>query len=75
MKQYLSDLWFDNIGPMPKKRARREKRPIFESIRKPTAPSSQKFGDERPDERAHPALRKVKHKKKSDPDFSADDAY
>jgi hypothetical protein len=44
-----------------------EKRPIFESIRKPTAPPGQKFGPEKPSERAQPSLRKTKHKKKVDP--------
>lgn len=43
-------------------------RPIFDSIRKPTAPPSQKFGDEKPEEKIHPSRRKVKHKKKDDLD-------
>jgi len=44
-----------------------EKRPVFDSIRKPTAPPGKKFGDEKPDEIARPSLRKAKHKKKLDP--------
>ena len=43
-------------------------RPVFDSIRKPTAPPSQKFGDEKPEEKIHPSRRKVKHKKKDDLD-------
>jgi len=53
----------------------RKKRPdpkLFESIRKPTAPPTQKFGDEKPESKIHPARRKAKHKKKehSDGDLS-----
>ncbi len=36
---------------------------IFDSIRKPTAPPSQKIGTNKPEEKAHPSRRKVKHKK------------
>jgi len=39
-------------------------RPIFEAIRKPTAPPGQKFGQVKPEEKIHPSLRKIKHKKK-----------
>jgi len=38
-------------------------RPIFDSIRKPTAPPSQRFGSEKPEAKIHPAKRKEKHKK------------
>jgi hypothetical protein len=48
------------------KKAKKEERPVFDSIRKPTAPPSQKFGEEKPQEKARPSLRKVKHKKKLD---------
>ncbi|MGI8789223.1 MAG: hypothetical protein ACR2HG_15900 [Pyrinomonadaceae bacterium] len=41
-------------------------RPVFDSIRKPTAPPGQKFGKEKPEEKARPANRKVKHKKKEE---------
>lgn len=44
-----------------------EKRPIFDSIRKPTAPPGQKIGENKPEEKARPSLRKIKHKKKVDP--------
>jgi hypothetical protein len=43
-------------------------RPIFESIRKPTAPPGQKFGQIKPEEKIHPSKRKIKHKKKEDLD-------
>jgi len=46
---------------------KKEERPIFGSIRKPTAPPTQRFGDEKPDEKIHPSRRKTKHKKKLDP--------
>ncbi|HTK25316.1 MAG TPA: hypothetical protein VL327_02055 [Pyrinomonadaceae bacterium] len=51
-------------GRKPKK----EERPVFDSIRKPTAPPSQKFGEEKPEEKIHPSRRKVKHKKKLNTD-------
>lgn len=37
-------------------------RPVFDSIRKPTAPPTQKFGRDKPDEKIHPSQRKAKHK-------------
>jgi hypothetical protein len=43
-----------------------EKGQIFKSIRKPTAPSSQKFGPEKRDDKLDPVKRKAKHKKKQD---------
>ena len=52
---------------MATRKHKSEKRPIFDSIRKPTAPPSQKIGENKPEERARPSLRKVKHKKKLDP--------
>ena len=44
------------------------KKSIFGSIRKPTAPPSRKMGDEKPEQKVHPAERKLKHKKKVDVD-------
>jgi hypothetical protein len=41
---------------------------IFGSIRKPTAPPSRKIGEDKAEERIHPAVRKVKHKKKIESD-------
>ena len=46
---------------------------MFDSIRKPTAPPSQKFGDDKPEEKARPSLRKVKHKKRTNPTNSDGD--
>jgi hypothetical protein len=48
-------------------KAKKGARNIFSSIRKPTAPPSRTFGEEKPDELAHPSQRKAKHKKKTDP--------
>jgi hypothetical protein len=52
---------------MAPRKKKPEKRPIFDSIRKPTAPPAQKMGENKPEERARPSLRKAKHKKKIDP--------
>jgi len=49
---------------MPKKRRADVEQPIFGSIRKPIAPPSRKLGDEKAEEKVHPARRKVKHKGK-----------
>ncbi len=45
---------------------KKPKRPVFDSIRKPAAPPGQKFGTDKPNEKANPARRKVKHKKTED---------
>jgi hypothetical protein len=52
-----------NLVVPRKKKAKRDERPVFDSIRKPTAPPSRKFGDDALEEKRHPSLRKVKHKK------------
>lgn len=52
---------------MSRRKRKAEKRPIFDSIRKPTAPPAKKFGDEKPDEVARPSMRKAKHKRKVNP--------
>jgi hypothetical protein len=52
---------------MRQRKPKPEERPVFDSIRKPTAPPSKKFGNEKPDEVARPSLRKSKHKKQIDP--------
>jgi hypothetical protein len=49
------------------KKRKTEERPVFDSIRKPVAPPSRKIGSEKAEERVHPSMRKVKHKKKVDP--------
>jgi len=51
---------------MAGKKKKKPERPIFDAIRKPTAPPSQKFGKAKPEEKANPARRKIKHKKKTD---------
>ncbi|MBA3632193.1 MAG: hypothetical protein H0W58_05190 [Acidobacteria bacterium] len=51
---------------MEGKKKKKPERPIFDSIRKPTAPPSQKLGKEKPDEKVHPSRRKIKHKKKEE---------
>jgi hypothetical protein len=56
-----------------KKQLKKPRRPIFDAIRKPTAPSSKRFGEGRPDDVARPALRKVKHKKKRDEMLNSED--
>lgn len=50
-----------------KKKNKRVERPVFDSIRKPTAPPSRSLGDDRADEKRLPSLRKAKHKKEPDP--------
>jgi len=47
-----------------RRRPKTEPRPVFDSIRKPTAPPSRKIGDEKAETRVHPAERKTKHKSK-----------
>ena len=51
---------------MKKRKKKEPERTVFDSIRKPTAPPSQKFGSDKPEEKANPALRKTKHKKEED---------
>jgi hypothetical protein len=52
---------------MKRRKTKAEERPIFDSIRKPTAPPGQRIGESKPEEKARPSLRKIKHKKKVDP--------
>lgn len=42
--------------------SKRGARPVFDSIRKPLAPPGHPLTRAKPEERAHPAERKVKHK-------------
>ncbi|MGI8811485.1 MAG: hypothetical protein ACR2IH_03025 [Pyrinomonadaceae bacterium] len=51
---------------MAAKKRKPPQRPVFDAIRKPTAPPSQKFGQEKLEEKAHPTLRKSKHKKRDE---------
>jgi hypothetical protein len=53
---------------MAARRKKKHQRPVFDSIRKPVAPPAQKFGTEKSEEKARPAGRKAKHKKKIDAD-------
>ena len=46
-----------------KKKKKKTEHTIFDSIRKPIAPPSQKIGENKPEPKIHPSLRKVKHKK------------
>jgi len=46
-----------------KQKKNAEERPVFDSIRKPTAPPGRKFGSDKPEAKRLPSLRKVKHKK------------
>ena len=48
-----------------------KERPVFDSIRKPSAPPGHPMTHAKPDEKARPAARKAKHKQK--PEFSASD--
>ena len=47
-----------------KQSARREERPLFDSTRKPVAPPGHPLSRAKPEGRAHPAERKVKHKRR-----------
>jgi hypothetical protein len=54
---------------MPKKssrtrKTRSEARPVFASIRKPSAPPGHPMSHAKPDEKARPSGRKAKHKQK-----------
>ena len=54
---------------MPKRRSptirsKKEARPVFESIRKPSAPPGHPMSHAKPEEKARPAGRKAKHKRK-----------
>jgi len=44
----------------------REERPLFTSIRKPVAPAGHPISRAKPEDRAHPAERKAKHKRRPD---------
>lgn len=50
------------------KKKKLKSKTIFESIRKPIAPPTQKIGKNKPDEKVNPAPRKDKHKKLEDTD-------
>ena len=47
-----------------KQSGKREARPLLDSIRKPAAPPGHPLSRAKPEGRAHPAERKVKHKRR-----------
>ena len=55
----------------PRKSKRPQARPVFDSIRKPTAPPGHPLSRAKPDEVARPAGRKAKHKRR--PEAGGDD--
>lgn len=48
----------------PARNSRKQSRPVFTSIRKPLAPPGHPMSHAKPDEKARPAGRKAKHKRK-----------
>ncbi|HKO60964.1 MAG TPA: hypothetical protein VJV03_07390 [Pyrinomonadaceae bacterium] len=52
-------------------KSKKDTRPVFDSIRKPSAPPGHPLTHAKPDEKARPALRKAKHKTK--PETLTDD--
>jgi hypothetical protein len=50
-----------NVG---KQSPKREARSLFSTVRKPVAPPGHPLARAKPEERAHPAERKVKHKRR-----------
>jgi hypothetical protein len=53
------------MGRKPNKKPN-EQRPVFDAIRKPVAPPGHPLGRAKPEERVHPAKRKVKHKRRTE---------
>ncbi|HKP71572.1 MAG TPA: hypothetical protein VJT82_01460 [Pyrinomonadaceae bacterium] len=49
-----------------KQSKKRAARPLYDTIRKPLAPPGHPLTRAKPEERAHPAERKVKHKRRTD---------
>jgi hypothetical protein len=49
------------------RKSKKETRPVFEGIRKPLAPPGHPMSHAKPEEKARPALRKAKHKRKLEP--------
>lgn len=59
----LRTFWCNFSIVMESKKKKKDERPVFDSIRKPIAPPSRKFGKPKPEEKANPARRKTKHKR------------
>jgi hypothetical protein len=51
------------VTKQKKKPKKGDARPIFDSLRKPTAPPSRTIENRKSEEKARPAARKIKHKK------------
>jgi hypothetical protein len=49
---------------MKGRKKKKNENQIFDSIRKPVAPPTKQFGEEKPESRVHPAERKIKHRKR-----------
>lgn len=47
-----------------KRAGKGEERPLFDSVRKPVAPPGHPISRAKPEDRAHPAERKAKHKRR-----------
>ena len=47
-----------------KRAGKRDERPLFDSTRKPVAPQGHPLARAKPEDRAHPAERKAKHKRR-----------
>ncbi len=48
----------------PKRKPKSDARTVFDAIRKPLAPPGHALSQAKPEERAHPAGRKAKHKQR-----------
>lgn len=59
---------FDILSGMGRKKKPPERADLFKTIRKPTAPPSERFGPEKRSDKLDPVRRKVKHKQKTEPD-------
>jgi hypothetical protein len=51
---------------MNSKKKKKSARPVFDSVRKPTAPPTRQIGKNKPEEKIHPTNRKTKYKTKED---------
>ena len=56
------------------KNEKKTERPVFDSIRKPSAPPGHPMSHAKPEEKARPAGRKAKHKRKPEQAAELDEA-
>jgi hypothetical protein len=56
-----------------RKSAKKAERPVFDSLRKPLAPPGHPMSHAKPEEKARPAGRKAKHKRKPEPSAELDE--